>query len=57
MNEFATYNNNSGVFEQGVPARNLSEDEWNEIPEETRKRLLKDGVYKINKKQTKKDGE
>lgn len=58
MNEYAEYNN-ADEFEQGVPARNLSKDEWDAIPKETQTRLIKSGVYKIInvKKEPKKEGE
>lgn len=56
MEIFVTYNESCGVFENGIPARDLTEAEWLAVDEETRKRLLKAGVYKLAKK-AKKEGE
>jgi len=44
-------------FEQGVPARDLTKDEWDKIDPETQKRLLDSGVYKAAKLSEKKEGE
>lgn len=33
-------------FENGVPARNLTAEEWAAVPDETQKRLLASGMYK-----------
>lgn len=40
------YNENSGVFEQGVPARNLTAAEWAQVPSEVQRRLLAASVYR-----------
>jgi len=40
------YNENSGAFEQGVPARNLTAAEWALVPSEVQRRLLASGVYR-----------
>lgn len=49
------YTAKNGEFEQGVPARDLSPDEWAQLPKELQERLLSQGMYKLTK--TKKEGE
>jgi hypothetical protein len=39
------YNEKKGYL-IGLPARDLSEDEWKELPEELTKSALKLGIYK-----------
>lgn len=39
------YDDQCGLFEQGVPARDLTEGEWMEIPKETRNRLVASKMY------------
>lgn len=39
------YDDQCGLFEQGVPARDLTDAEWKEISEETRKRLVASKMY------------
>lgn len=51
------FNPDLGKFEQGIPARNLTLDEWNEVSPETQKRLLESGLYKIAKPAKKKESE
>lgn len=60
-NKIAAIYNDNGQFENGVPARDLTVDEWAAIPEETRTRLVKSGMYTLpisdQKAPKKKDGE
>ncbi len=51
------FNPDLGKFEQGIPARNLTQDEWNEVPPETQKRLLESGLYRVAKPAKKKESE
>ena len=44
-----------GTFEQGIPARNLTADEWAEVPAETQKRLIASGVYRKVKESKQKE--
>lgn len=44
-----------GAFEQGIPARNLTADEWAEISTETQKRLIASGVYRKVKESKQKE--
>ena len=39
------YNDSCGMFEDGIPARDLSSDEWSSIERETQERLLSNGIY------------
>ena len=49
------FNEKLGMFENGVPSRNLTAEEWAQIPPETQKRLLASGLYSEAKQ--KKEGE
>lgn len=56
-NSTYTYNPDKG-FWQGIPARDLTPDEWNAIADEVKKDLLSLGLYTEAKPQTpKKEGE
>jgi len=47
-----------GNYYQGIPARDLTEDEWKAIPRRKRNRLLELGLYaKPVKRKVKKDME
>ena len=35
----------NGCYYQGIPARDLTEDEWKAIPRRKRKRLVELGLY------------
>jgi len=49
----------NGSYYQGIPARDLTEEEWNAIPRRRRKRLLEFGLYaeQIKRKPVKKEVE
>ena len=36
----------NGSYYQGIPARDLTEDEWQAIPRRKRKRLVELGLYR-----------
>lgn len=42
------------VFFSGMPAKDMSEDEWNSYPETWQKAAIAGGVYAINQKTPKK---
>ena len=44
-------------FIQGIPARDLTPDEWVALPKELQETALKSGVYEMPKKSVSKDGE
>ncbi len=48
------YNPEAGYW-QGVPARDLTQDEWQALPKELQKHLVEIGMYKVEK--SKKEGE
>jgi hypothetical protein len=58
MNIKAKYQ--GGGFIQGIPARDLTDDEWKALEKKQQDLAIKSGLYKLNDKQTKefeKEGE
>jgi hypothetical protein len=42
-----------GGFIQGIPARDLSDDEWKDLSKEQQDLVIKSGLYKLSDKQAK----
>ena len=51
------YNEESGMFEIGIPARDLTAEEWAQVPPDVQKRLLDQKIYKKIKQPVKKETE
>lgn len=46
-----------GFFLQGIPARDLTESEWAELPKNLQDAAIVSGVYELPKTKASKDGE